>query len=32
MGANGGKILTSAAGILRRLNFKISKRAAEPEF
>ena len=32
MGASGDKILAYAAGILRRLNFKISKRAAEPEF
>lgn len=32
MDASGGKILTSAAGILWRRNFKISKRAAEPEF
>ena len=32
MGASGGKILASAAEFLRRLNFKISKRAAGPEF
>ena len=32
MGASSDKILTSAAGILRRLNFKISKRAAGSEF
>ena len=32
MGAIGGKILASAAGILRRRNFKISKGAVGPEF
>ena len=32
MDASGGKILTSAAWIVRRRNFKISKRAAGSDF